>query len=94
MLRFATASSEKEFIVGTEVGLLYRLRKENPDKVFHPLRPDMICPNMKKTTLKSVLDALKENKHVIEVPEDVRVPAKQALDRMLAITKPVRKDTD
>ncbi len=94
MLRFATASPEKEFIVGTEVGLLYRLRKENPDKVFHPLRPDMICPNMKKTTLKSVLLALKENKHVVKVPEEIRVPAKQALDRMLAITKPVKKDTD
>jgi len=94
MLRYAAASPEKEFVVGTEVGLLYRLRKENPDKVFYPLRPDMICPNMKKTTLKSVLAALKENKHVVKVPEDIRLPAKEALDKMLAITKPVRKDTD
>jgi quinolinate synthase len=94
MLRYATASPEKEFIVGTEVGLLYRLRKENPDKVFYPLRPDMICPNMKKTTLKSVLAALKENKHVIKVREDIRIPAKEALDKMLAITKPVKKDVD
>jgi len=94
MLRYAKASPAKEFVVGTEIGLLYRLRKENPGKAFHPLRPDMICPNMKKTTLKSVLEALRETKHVIKVPEDVRVPAKRSLDRMLEITRPVKKDTD
>jgi quinolinate synthase len=85
MLRYAKASSEKEFIVGTEIGLMYRLKKENPDKVFYPLRKDMICPTMKKTTLKSIVKALKENKYVIKVPEDIRVPAKRALDRMLGV---------
>jgi quinolinate synthase len=85
MLRFANASEAREFIVGTELGLMYRLRKENPDKVFYPLRKDMICPNMKKTTLKSVLIALREMKHIVKVPEDIRIPAKKALDRMLAI---------
>jgi quinolinate synthase len=85
MLRFAKASTEKEFIVGTEIGLMYRLRKENPDKVFYPLRKDMICPEMKKTTLKSVLRALKKNDYVIKVPENIRVLAKKALDRMLGI---------
>ncbi|MCL4475825.1 MAG: quinolinate synthase [Nitrospirae bacterium] len=85
MLRFAAASEAKEFIVGTEVGLMHRLKKENPDKVFYSLRKDMICPNMKKTTLNSVLRALKEMKNVIKVPEDVRIPAKRALDRMLGI---------
>jgi quinolinate synthase len=85
MLRFANASSEKEFIVGTEIGLLYRLRKENPDKSFYPLRKDMICPNMKKTTLKSVFRALKENNYLVKVPEEIRVPAKKALDRMLEV---------
>jgi quinolinate synthase len=86
MLRFARSSDHGEFIVGTEVGLMYRLRKENPGKVFHPLRADMICPNMKKTTLKSVLRALRETTHVIKVPEDIRVPAKRALDRMLELS--------
>jgi quinolinate synthase len=85
MLRFAKASPEKEFVVGTEIGLLYRLRKENPDKLFYPLRKDMICPNMKKTTLESVLRALRENNYVIKVPEDIRMPARKALDRMLEI---------
>lgn len=85
MLRFAKASSEKEFIVGTEKGLMYRLRKENPDKFFYPLREDMVCPEMKKTTLKSLLRALKENTYLIKVPEKIRIPAKKALDRMLEI---------
>jgi quinolinate synthase len=85
MLVFAKTSSEREFIVGTEIGLMYRLRKENPDKLFYPLRKDMICPTMKKTTLESVLRALKENNYIIKVPEDIRASAKKALDRMLAV---------
>lgn len=85
MLRFARSSTAREFIVGTEIGLLYRLRKENPDKAFYPLRKDMICPNMKKTTIESILRAFKENTYVVKVPEQIRIPAKRALDRMLEI---------
>ncbi len=85
MLRFAKASRAREFIVGTEIGLMYRLRKENPEKKFYPLRKDMICPNMKITTLESVHRALRENTYVIRVAEEIRIPAKKALDRMLAI---------
>ncbi|MDA8432727.1 MAG: quinolinate synthase [Nitrospiraceae bacterium] len=85
MLRFASSSSSKEFVVGTEIGLMHRLMKENPEKQFYPLRNDMICPNMKKTTLQSVLRAFRENTHPVKVPEHVRIPAKRALDRMLAI---------
>ncbi|NWF75201.1 MAG: quinolinate synthase [Nitrospirae bacterium] len=85
MLRFAKSSSSKEFIVGTELGLMHRLRKENPDKEFHPLRNDMICPNMKMTSLKSILRALKENTYLIKVPDNIRIPAKKSLDRMLDI---------
>jgi len=85
MLRYAGASESGEFIVGTETGLIYRLGLENPDKIFHPLRKDMICPNMKKTTLGSVRDSLRDMKHVVKVPEDIRVRAKRSLDRMLEI---------
>jgi quinolinate synthase len=85
MLHFAHASPAEEFIVGTEIGLLYRLRKENPDKVFYPLRKDMICPHMKRTTLKSVLRALEQNLYVVKVPDDIRLKAKVALDRMLKV---------
>jgi quinolinate synthase len=85
MLRFAKSSPSREFIVGTEIGLMYRLRKENPEKVFYPLRKDMICPNMKKTTLQSVLRAFQENTYLVKVPEHIRIPAKRALDGMLAL---------
>ncbi len=88
MLRYATQSDAKEFIVGTEKGLMHRMNKDNPNKQFYPLRPDMICPNMKKTTLESIRDALREMKHVVQVPEDIRVKAKKSLDRMLEIQPP------
>ena len=86
MLRYAAGSDAKEFVVGTEIGLMHRLRKDNPDKQFFPLRKDMICPNMKKTSLRSILRAFQENTFLVKVPEEVRIPAKRALDRMLAIT--------
>lgn len=85
MLRFAKSSEAKKFIVGTETGIIHRLKKENPEKEFYPLRKDMVCPNMKKTTLKSVLHSLKEMRHIIKVEEDIRVRAKDALDRMLRL---------
>lgn len=85
MLRYARSSPAGEFIVGTEIGLMHRLRKENPGKAFYPLRKDMICPNMKRTTLKSIVRAFTENTYLIKVPENIRVPAKIALDKMLSI---------
>ncbi len=83
MLRYVQSSGAGEFIVGTELGLFYSLRKENPDKIFHPLRKDMICPNMKKTTLGSIVNALKNMELVVTVPEEIRASAKIALDRMI-----------
>jgi quinolinate synthase len=85
MLRFATSSDATEFIIGTETGLLYKLRKDNSEKTFYPLRKDMVCPNMKKTSLKSVLNALETMTYKVKVPEEIRVPAKKSLDRMLEI---------
>jgi len=85
MLRFAKESPAKEFIIGTETGLMYGLRKQNPDKTFYALRKDMVCPNMKKTSLNSVLHALEIETYKIKVPEEIRVPAKRALDRMLEV---------
>lgn len=85
MLRFAKSSDAKEFIIGTETGLMYGLRKDNPGKTFYPLRKDMICPNMKKTLLQSVLHCLETETYKIKVPEEIRIPAKRALDRMLEI---------
>ncbi|MCZ7381759.1 MAG: quinolinate synthase NadA [Candidatus Methanoperedens sp.] len=85
MLKYARQSTSKEFIIGTEVGLLHRLNKENPDKTFIPATRYAVCPNMKMNTLGSIIRALERNEHVIKIPEDVRVKAKQALDRMLEV---------
>lgn len=85
MLRFAKESDAKEFIIGTETGLMYGLRKDNPAKTFYPLRKDMICPNMKKTSLNSIVTALENMTNIIKVPEEIRVPAKKSLDRMLEV---------
>ncbi len=85
MLRFCKESNQKEFIIGTEEGLLHRLKKDNPDKAFYVLNKEMVCPNMKRTKLESVLAALEKKQYVIKVPEDIRVKAKRALDRMLEI---------
>ncbi|MDF1557959.1 MAG: quinolinate synthase NadA [ANME-2 cluster archaeon] len=83
MLSHVKKSPNKEFIIGTEVGMLHRLRKDNPDKIFYPASKYAVCPNMKMNNLESILDALEENRYVITVPEAVRVRARQALDRML-----------
>ncbi len=85
MLEYAHRSSAETIIVGTEVGLLYRLREENVDKQFLPAGPGCVCPNMKRTTPEKVLWALQDMQHRITVPEGIRVPAKEALDRMLAV---------
>ncbi len=85
MLRFCRESNHKEFIIGTEEGLLHRLRKESPDKKFYLVSNEMVCPNMKRTKLESVLTAMEKMQYVIKVPENIRVPAKRALDRMLEI---------
>lgn len=85
ILKFARESDAKEIIVGTEIGVLYQLKKQNPDKTFIPASDNLICETMKCITLKDVLDALLEMKHVIKVPDEIRIPARKALDRMLAI---------
>lgn len=85
MCRFARESSHKEFIVGTEVGILHRLRKENPEKSFYPVSERIVCPNMKKTTLDNLAESLREMKTEVEVPQDIAIRAKKAIDAMLAV---------
>jgi quinolinate synthase len=85
MLRFCRESNHREFIIGTEEGILHRLRKDSPGKKFYLLNKEMVCPNMKRTKLESVLTAMQKMQYVIKVPEEIRVKAKRALDRMLEI---------
>ena len=87
MYSFARETEKKEIIVGTELGVLYRMRKENPGKMFIPLSEDMICADMKLTRLEDVRDALVNMEPVIEVPEEIRVKARKPLERMLAIPR-------
>jgi quinolinate synthase len=85
MLRYAKKSDKKEFIIATEIGIIYTLKKQNPEKVFYPASGKFVCPNMKKITLEKVLFALEDNKFIIKVPQDIAERAKKALDRMIAV---------
>ena len=87
MYAFAKSSPAKQFIIGTEHGIIYRLKKENPEKEFIHASSNMICPNMKMIDLEDVLEAVDKMDCVVKVPEEIRVPAKQALDRMIAIPR-------
>jgi quinolinate synthase len=87
MYTFASENPAQQFIVGTEAGILYRLRKENPDKEFILPTTRLICPNMKLTSLEDVLQSLQTMGPQVTVPEEIRVPAKVALDRMLAVPR-------
>ena len=85
MLKFARESEARSFIMGTETGILHRLRKENPGKEFFPLEPNPLCKNMKKLTVESVLAALRDMEPRVELdPETIRL-ARAPIDKMLGI---------
>lgn len=86
MFRYAKASAKETFLIGTEEGILHRMRRENPDKAFHLLTTGLLCREMKKTTLESVVRTMEERRNIVQVPEEVRVKAKLALDRMLEVS--------
>jgi len=85
MCRYAQRDDVREMIVGTEIGIIYRLRKENPGKRFIPISEQAICPNMKSITLEKVLWSLEEMGPEVKVPERIRVRAKAVVDKMLRI---------
>lgn len=85
IIREVAASKKREFIIGTEVGILHRLKKECPDKICYPLDEKGICRNMKKTDLKNVRDSLATLRPRVTVPEDIAGRARGAIERMLAL---------
>ncbi len=85
MCRYARESAAKTILVGTEMGILHRLQKENPEKTFIPVSEALVCPNMKKTTLENLAAALREMKTRVTVPSEVASKARKAIDAMLAI---------
>jgi len=86
MIRYATESKAQTIIVGTEMGIIHRLQKENPHKRFVAATEQAVCPNMKRNTLEKIATALEENRHIVSVPEEIRKRAAGALERMLEIT--------
>lgn len=85
MISHAQQSKATEFIICTEVGMLYRLKKENPGKEFIPGSPNAICPNMKLTNLEKVLWALEDMQYEVHVDEAIREQALIAIEKMVAI---------
>ena len=84
MLVYTAKSEHKKFIVGTEDGLIHTLQKENPDKEFYPVTT--CCKGMKRIGLEEIVASLEEMKFKVNVPKDIRVRAKRALERMLICT--------
>ena len=85
IIDYAAASDCRELIIGTEMGVLYQLEKNNPGKTFYLMTPGLICPNMKKTSLKSVLSSLETGETEIRVPEETAARARKALERMMRL---------
>lgn len=85
IIEYASKSEYKKFIIGTEMGILHSLKKNNPDKEFYLLSQSFVCPNMKKTTLESIFNSLNEEKYKIELDEEIIKRASKSLERMLEI---------
>ncbi len=86
IIRYAREADAQEIIIGTERGVMYQLRMQNPGKTFILASERLFCETMRSITLEDVRDALEEMKHVITVSAGIAAPAKKALDRMLEIS--------
>jgi len=83
MLKFAKETDAKQIIIGTEMGIIHRLQKENPGKQFIPISEQAVCMNMKKINLEDVLESLEKMQYKIELSEDIIKKAKLPITRML-----------
>jgi quinolinate synthase len=86
MLKRIQNSSATEFAVGTELGMLHRLRKENAGKTFYPVNPNAVCNFMKTITLDKVIDSLEQLGPQITVPTEIARKARLSIDRMLQLS--------
>lgn len=85
MCRFVAEDSAREFIIGTELGIIHRMKKENPAKQFYPVSDRAVCPNMKRINLEKILWSLEDLTYRIEVPQDIADQARTSIERMLEI---------
>jgi quinolinate synthase len=83
MCRWVRESGRDEIIVATELGIIHRLKKENPEKTFYPVSDRAVCPNMKLTTLEKVLWSLEDMQYEVRVPEEIMERARHSIQRML-----------
>jgi quinolinate synthase len=86
MLRFIKESEAESFIIGTEIGIIYRMRKENPSKQFLPATEQAVCPNMKLISLEKVLWSLEEMTFQVRVADELRDAARETVEKMLSIS--------
>ena len=85
ILKYCHESDRNEFIIGTEIGILHRLKKENPGKTFIPVTELADCPNMKLNSLEKIIWSLEDMQTRITVPEDIAQRAMKSIQRMLAV---------
>ena len=85
ILAYCRESDKKEFVIGTEIGILHTLKKENPDKIFYPLSILGDCPNMKLTTLEKILWSLEDMEYEIKLDEEIRLAAENSVKKMVEI---------
>ena len=83
MIKFAKDSRAKSFLIGTEEGIIYRLKKENPDKEFYSVGTPKVCSDMKLTHLEDVYNALNEEKYEVKLPEKIISASKKSLEAMV-----------
>jgi quinolinate synthase len=85
MIRQAKTSTADEFVVATEIGILHRLKKDNPEKTFYPIDDEMSCKFMKMITVQKLYDSLLNDQFVVSVPPEIAERAKLSIDRMVSI---------
>ncbi|MDD5600828.1 MAG: quinolinate synthase NadA [Actinomycetota bacterium] len=85
MLKYVKKSQKKNFIIGTEIGIIHRLKKENPNKNFYSAASNAICPDMKLINLEKIFLSLEDEKYEIKLQYDIITKAKSAIDRMISI---------
>ena len=87
MITYVKDSPKKEFIVGTELGIIYKLQRDNPEKKFYVPTDQFVCANMKLTTLGWLARSLEKMVYKVEVPKNIAIKARKTLERMLAVTQ-------
>jgi quinolinate synthase len=85
MMEYVKNDPHTEFIIGTEEGIIHRMKKEAPGKIFYPVEPKPICRNMKKTNIQNLHECLRDMKHEVKVPKEIANKARAPIERMLAL---------